>query len=244
MKITAFNGSPKGGGSRTNMMVEAFFEGAASAGAEVENVLLVKKKIKHCLGCFHCFIKTPGQCIHKDDMKELLDMFVNSDVVLFATPLYIDNVSGIMKNFMDRLIPIVMPHLETDEHGEIRHVKRFDRYPGLAVISNCGFPEQSQFQVLQLLFRRIARNLHTDVAAEIYRGGGMILGHEAAPLADIHNRYMALVRKAGEEFGANGGISEETAAELDRPLVPAEMYMTQANARWDVMIEEAEQDER
>ena len=87
----------------------------------------------------------------------------------------VDNVTGIMKNFTDRHLPIIDPYFEKDEAGEYRHRKRYDTYPKIAVISNCAFPEQTHFQVMRLLIRRVARNIHSEVVGEIYRGGGHVL---------------------------------------------------------------------
>ena len=128
MKITAFNGSPRGKKGNTHIMVEEFLNGAKEAGADVENIFLVEKEINHCLGCFNCWVKTPGKCVIKDDIEELLPKFIHSDIVIFATPVYVDNVTGIMKNFMDRLIPLVDPHFEKDEGGECRHLKKFKKF--------------------------------------------------------------------------------------------------------------------
>ena len=71
-----------------------------------------------------------------------------------------------MKNFMDRFMPLADPHIETDQNGEARHVAHSNP-PKVGVISNCGFPEQSHFQVLQLLFRRLARNMASELICEI-----------------------------------------------------------------------------
>jgi len=126
MKIIVFNGSHRGKNGNTHVMVEEFSYGARDVGAEVENIFLVKKEIKPCSGCFDCWFKTPGKCILKDDMEEMLQKFISSDIVVFATPVYVDNITGIMKNFIDRLIPLIDTHYEKDEEGECRHVKRFE----------------------------------------------------------------------------------------------------------------------
>ena len=233
MKITVFNGSPRGAKSNTHLMTEAFLTGAAKAGADVENIFLIKKKIKFCHGCFDCWTKTPGQCIYHDDMDELLIKFIQSDVVVIATPVYVDNVSGLMKTFMDRLIPLVDPHFEKDEKGETRHTKRYAKYPKLAVISNCGFPERSHFQVLELLVRRIARNMHSEVVAEIYLGGGEILSVKHFMLKPLVSRYYKLLSKAGKELVTEMKLSDQTRAKLEKPIVPMEQYSKGANKRWD-----------
>jgi len=142
--------------------VEAFLAGAREAGAETENVFLAKKKIAPCIACYACWMKTPGKCTQRDDMDELLDKVIASDVVVFATPVYVDNVTGIMKDFMDRLIAIGDPHWERDENGECRHLMRNPKPAKIVVISNCGFPQQSHFQVIRLYYRRVARNIHAD----------------------------------------------------------------------------------
>jgi multimeric flavodoxin WrbA len=224
MKITTFNGSPQAEKGNTNVMVEAFLEGARSAGAETENIFLAHKKIHHCVGCYTCWIKTPGKCAIQDDMAELLLKGYASDIVVFATPVYVDNVTGIMKNFMDRMIPVADPYFEKDTGGECRH-KVHSKVPKIMVISNCGFPEQSHFQVLKLLFRRIARNMSTELIAEIYRGGGAILSEKSFWLGGAIGKYKGLLRKAGEEVVKNGKISGGLQGELEKPIIPEAQYI-------------------
>ncbi len=233
MKITVFNGSSRGRSGNTNIIVEKFLEGAEKAGAITENIFLNKKKITHCIGCFDCWSKTPGKCIIKDDANELMDKLLKSDIVVFATPLYVDNVSGMMKNFMDRMIPIIEPYFEQDEHGESRHKMRYDKYPKIVVISNCGFPEQSHFQVLKLLFRRIARNMHTEIIGEIYRGEGEILQIKNRIIKPFVNRYLKIVKRAGEEIVKNLGFSDDTVRKLEKAIIPYRLYIKGANKSWD-----------
>ncbi|MFH0752324.1 MAG: flavodoxin family protein [archaeon] len=115
LKITAFNGSPKGEKSNTNFLVENFLYGAKEAGAEIENIFIADKKISNCRGCLRCWTKFDGECPQKnDDLKELLDKFINSEVVILAAPVYVGGVPGIFKNFMDHLTPLVDPRFVKD----------------------------------------------------------------------------------------------------------------------------------
>lgn len=236
MKITVFNGSPRAERGNTHIMVEEFSKGVKKAGADIENIFLVKKGINHSRGCFTCWGKTPGKCVITDDMEELLKKFIKSDIVVFATPVYVDNVTGIMKQFMDRLLPLIDPHMEPDEQGETVHRKRFERYPKIVVISNCGFPEQSHFQVYPLLFRRIARNLHSEVIAEIYRGGGELLKLDHPQLTSVLSRYKELLQKAGKELVEMLTLSEETKAALETLLVSPEQYRESVNRGFDAVL--------
>ena len=68
--------------------------------------------------------------------------FINSDLVIMATPVYVDNVTAIMKMFLERLIPFSDPHFGYDENGETRPAGGKDN-PPMAIIATCAFPEQA-----------------------------------------------------------------------------------------------------
>ena len=236
MRIVAFNSSPRGEKGNTHVMVREFLAGASEAGAEVENIFLAGKRIDHCRACFVCWVAPPGKCVIEDDMAELRDKFISADVVVMATPLHTDNISGMMKVFMDRMIPIIDPHFEADGSGETRHVKRHEKYPKLVVISSCGFPEQTHFQIISAFFKRLARNMHSEVIGEIYRGAGGLLTADVALLQPILAKYKALLRQAGREIVEHGKLSDETHAELEKPLITPEIYLQHANQMWDRML--------
>jgi multimeric flavodoxin WrbA len=242
MRITVFNGSPRRERGNTHFMVSEFLKGAQDAGAEAESIFLAGKEIRSCTGCYSCWTSTPGKCVQADDMKDLLDRFRVSDLVVFATPLYVDNVTGLMKNFIDRLITYGDPHMELDELGECRHVKRHEKPAAMAVISNCGYPEQSHFQVLRILFTRMARNFHCNLIAEIYRGGGGILTSTIPAVREAVEKYRMLLRTAGREVATLRGLSTETKQELEKPLTPLHAdtaaYIQAVNRMWDARLAE------
>jgi len=233
MKITAFNGSPKSGGGNTQVMVAALLEGAAKAGASTENVFLAQKKIGHCIGCFTCWTKTPGKCVLKDDMEELLKNYMASDIVIMASPLYVDHVTGIMKDFMDRSLPLVCPQFELGDAGETRHVSRYEKYPSIVWVSNCGFPEKDQFAVLQLACQRDIRNNKADVIAQIYKSQGPLLTSDNPQLKPVLDRYKDLLRQAGAEIVLKRKIPAALQAELEQPLIPEDKYSRIANGSWN-----------
>ncbi len=234
MHIIAINGSPRGAGHNTFIMVEEFLKGANDAGATSEHILLAGKKINHCIGCFSCWLKTPGVCVFKDDMAPILEKLkAHRGILVFATPLYVDNVTGLMKNFFDRMIPIASPYFKPDEHGECRHLMEGGgAMPRLVVISNCGFPEQTHFEALKVLFRRMARNFSSEVIAEIYRGEGELLKSTNLFLRPFLYKYKKLIQKCGREVVQEGKLSDETKAALEKPIIPVDMYIKNANKYW------------
>lgn len=224
LKILILNSSPKAEKSNTHVIVKSFMEGAISAGAEVENIFLAKYKIKPCNACMACWFETPGKCVINDDAEMILEKMSKVEFIIFATPLYVDNVSGIMKNLMDRMIAKGCPEVELDENNETRHVVQSTQLTKIGVISNCGFPEQDQFQVLRLLFTRLVRNMKCELAVEIYRGEGSLLSVDIPQLQPIIESYKELLKKAGQEAVANGKLSEEIIEELEKPFIPYEDY--------------------
>lgn len=84
--------------------------------------------IKACIGCWSCWLKTPGVCICKDAMAKIYPDYVNSDKVI----LLMDTAQGFLnhgaKAFIDRTIPHYHPYIEIVD-GECHHKARYDRYP-------------------------------------------------------------------------------------------------------------------
>lgn len=244
MYILAVNGSPRGVGSNTDRILQPFLEGARDNGARTETVYLKDKKIHHCTGCFTCWTKTPGVCVHKDDMPELLEKIRRADVLVYATPLYVFSTSGLMKDFMDRFIPILHPQIiKRGEH--YLHPARFENeWPKRVVlISNCGFPEPHHFSGLGETFRLFTSGPDMELAATIFCAGGELLGQPQ--LEESLRWYTGACRRAGNEVALKGSISEATRSVLDRPLIDdPERYARMANAHWNSICQPVQNKEK
>lgn len=86
--------------SNSKALAEAFAEGAAFAGHEVELVSLRDKQISFCRGCFACL--KLGRCVIKDDAPAIVEKMHDADVIVFASPIYYYEMSGQMKTLLDR----------------------------------------------------------------------------------------------------------------------------------------------
>ena len=87
-------------GSNSDILAEYFKKGAESSENKVEVVSLKNKKISFCRGCFAC--QKIGHCVIDDDANEITDKIANTDVVVWATPIYYYEMSGQMKTMIDR----------------------------------------------------------------------------------------------------------------------------------------------
>lgn len=223
MKILAVNGSPNGERGNTEVLVKAFLEGAMEKGAITETIYLKDKRINNCTGCFSCWFKTPGECIHKDDMPEILVKIPEADAIVYATPLYVYSVSGLMKNFMDRLIPMSQPFVDIKD-GMSCHPTRNKNASKRSVIliSNCGFPEPEHFNGLKETFKCWYHSDSSRIAGMICCAGGVVI--QVPELQDKVAWYVDAARQAGREFASEGRISDNTQSILDRPLVEDKQF--------------------
>jgi len=240
MKILALNSSPRGGGqSKTEIMLNALVAGMRKAGAEVEVVDLRHKKIKNCTGCFSCWTKTPGTCIHKDDMtRELFPKWLESDMVVYASPLYHFTVNAEMKTFIERTLPILEPFF-LQQNGRTYHPSR-KKHPQVVVLSVAGFPDEAVFDQLSSWVNFIYGRYNPDektVAAEIYRPMAEALTipyyqEKAAGVLDA-------TRQAGREIVKSGKVSNDTMAQVKQPIAenPAE-FLEIGNLMWKTCIVE------
>lgn len=112
MKIIGICGSPRKGNSE--WMLGKLCKELSLGGAEVEMLLLRKMDVQMCRGCLTCEKggkKRKGDCVIKDDMASVYPKLIAADVIILATPGYMEMLSGLLKNFLDRTCA-VWPRLE------------------------------------------------------------------------------------------------------------------------------------
>lgn len=102
-RILILAGSPRKGGN-SEMICDAFLNGAKEAGHEGEKVRLRDHPIGYCLACDYCRSHN-GACVHKDGMAEILEKMIAADVIVMATPVYFYAMDGQMKTLIDRTYP-------------------------------------------------------------------------------------------------------------------------------------------
>lgn len=236
MKALIVYGSPRHKKSASYHIGDNFVKGLRRAGVHVDEIMLSKQKIHHCIGCWTCWTKTPGVCIFKDDMAENLPKMKQANLIVFATPLYVYNVTGLVKNFLDRQMPLLDPHL-VEKGGVTGHPR-----PGtvedqkIFLISVAGFPEVSHFDALISMFKKMYRGGK-------YVGEILIPGSEPMSMDDLQEEYQdlyKLIEQAGFEVGKDGEISKETRKAIkDKTTYTAEELKTfreMANQYWDSVI--------
>lgn len=102
-KVLIIATSPRRNGN-SNRLAQEFKKGAEFSGNEVEIIYLDDKKINFCKGCMAC--TKLKKCIIDDDANLIVDKMKNSDVIVWATPVYYYNMSGQMKTMIDRSNPL------------------------------------------------------------------------------------------------------------------------------------------
>ena len=233
MKVLAINGSPRGAHGATWWVLEKFLKGAASAGASCDVIHLATRKIHPCTGELACWFRTPGQCIHKDDMDPILDAMREADALVLATPVYVDGMSGTLKNCIDRMVPVADPHIEL-RGDHCRHpVRGAARTKRIALVAGCGFFELDNFDPLVAHAQAICRNLGAEFAGALLR--------PAAPMfpsiPTIHPLFFRIravtkaMEQAGKELALEGRISDATAKAAAADVISRERYVDEAN-RW------------
>ena len=101
-KILILNGAARKNGN-TAKLVQAFSNGAKSAGHKVSEFYLDSMNIHSCKGCLRAGRDSKSPCSQKDDMEQIYSVFADCDVVVFASPVYFWTITGPLKTAAERL---------------------------------------------------------------------------------------------------------------------------------------------
>lgn len=236
MKTLIINGSLRNDKSRSMMVAESFVEGIKnSTDTEVEIIELSKMNIEHCRGCFCCWKVTPGRCAIRDDMDYINQKILESDNIVLVFPLYFYGISSKMKAMIDRMLPFKYPYngrLATEDHLSILDFRPSLKGKNFVIVSSCAHASTDYvFEAVKMEFDLIfGRGGYTSVLCP--QGEILLLDQMHA----ILNAYLNKVKKAGEEFGVKGCLSEETHDKVCSPLVPPRAVEKMMTGYWQSFL--------
>lgn len=117
--------------------------------------------IKNCVGCFNCWVKTPGRCIIEDDNEKKNRLFIESDYIIAVSRISYGMYSSSFKVVFDRIIPNISPFFELIK-GEMHHKKRYNKELNMFVIGYGTKLYKDERQTFKELFYRNMINFHCN----------------------------------------------------------------------------------
>jgi putative NADPH-quinone reductase len=150
-KILALNGSPRTHGNSTYML-QHFMEGARQNTTRLNEIRSVELNLKNCQGCLRCNIMK--RCsIYDDDWPELSREIIESDVLVFASPIYFHHLPAPLKKVIDRFRSFV--HVRITETGLI-HTPWEAWNKDFVLLLSMGSPDKAEAKPVIELFEFMA----------------------------------------------------------------------------------------
>lgn len=148
MKVVAIMGSPKGKGSGYKVVKKIEEKMKTLGDTEFEYLFLKDANIQLCKGCFTCIGKGEDKCPLKDDLASVEKKLLEADGIILSSPVYVLNVSWLMKNFIDRF-------------AYTNHRPRFFAQKMLTVVNTGGIGQKEALSSLKYALggARIVREL-------------------------------------------------------------------------------------
>lgn len=228
MHILAINGSHRGDKGWTRFLIDRLLSGALAAGATGEVVTLSRLKINHCLSCYHCQNEEPHlQCLYheRDDAAMIFEKMAKADMLVFATPVYLMNMSGLFKTFLDRLYSTMnIQDMSLTASGLLHHHVNpaISSKPFVTLVA-CSNLEDESYRSVTAYFRTYARFMDARQAGVLVRNATPLLdydrehpGQTAFPrVAEVYRAY----GQAGGELARQGFISPSTQRRANQELI-------------------------
>lgn len=146
------------GGERSDAGLEAvhtlLVDALTARGWTVETLRLAEMTIHPCVGCFKCWLSTPGECAQQDQGSDFVRALVRNDAVLYLSPVTFGGYASMLKTALDRIVPYASPLFKIID-GEMHHCRR---YPVHAAHLAVGWQRHANPTAAAIFHRMIERN--------------------------------------------------------------------------------------
>lgn len=173
MEAVVLNGT-EGGDPALDAVYDLLSGELENRGWEVKPFLLRDMEIAYCRGCFGCWVITPGVCVIDDAGRDIARAIIQSDLVVYLTPVTFGGYSAGLKKALDRSIGLLSPFF-MKIGGEVHHRPRYERYPRLVGLGVLERPDEESEKMFATLVQRNAINMHSPAHA-----GGVVFGSYGA----------------------------------------------------------------
>jgi multimeric flavodoxin WrbA len=140
---------------------------------DAESIILREQKIGNCAGDFFCWVKSPGICNTDDDNRLIAAKIVQSDLIIYLTPVTFGGYSSELKRMVDHQIQNISPFFANIK-GEIHHQKRYSDYPNILTIGWMDEPDMRAEVIFRHLVQRNAINMYARVSV-----CGLVIGDKS-----------------------------------------------------------------
>jgi len=162
MKAIILNGSSKADATGERIRVALTAE-LLRRGWEVNHVQLCAEKIGNCAGDFFCWIRNPGMCNVADANRTFAADIINSDLMIYLTPVTFGGYSYQLKKMVDHQIQNIEPFF-AKVGGETHHHKRYPRYPDFLAVGWMEHADPREEAIFRNLAHRNALNYYARKA--------------------------------------------------------------------------------
>ncbi|WP_124066358.1 flavodoxin family protein [Clostridium sp. E02] len=181
MNVLAILASPRKQGN-TAVILDKYLEGVKNLTPppQIETIYLQSKNIQHCKGCNVCQTSPQSPCIIDDDITEILKSVEKADVLVFATPVYVFNMTGQLKTFLDRLHAVNYETLSNTKivllttYGDINEtsagvtnvvhsLEMLSKYLGMELIQNLNVSTYEKMVTNNVQAKKTAYTLGTEI---------------------------------------------------------------------------------
>jgi hypothetical protein len=202
-------------------------------GAECEVITLAKLKINRCLACGHCHTEEYHlKCVfdEQDDVRGIFNKMAEADLIVYATPVYVFSMSGLLKTFLDRMNAIgdVLDLRMSKKGLMFHHIEhKICSKPFVTLVCCDNIEAETPKNVLSY-FKTFSRFMDAPLVGVLVRNGGRLSGHGQDPLLasktpkiqDVYRAY----EQAGRELVISGRIRRSTQRRANQEIVPVPMF--------------------
>lgn len=215
MRILAINASHRGDRGFTQALVEQMKTGATEAGAEFDTVTLAQQKINRCLGCEVCHTnKSYLKCVYEDqdDMKAILMKIAASDIIVYATPVYVFSMSASMKNFLDRLNSTGdINQIRVSRNGLLfHHIDADICSKPFVLLTVCGNIENETIKNVVSYFKTFSMFMDAPMVGLLIRKSSFLLQNKTIGELPAKASVMQAFYDAGKELAIHARVSKKT----------------------------------